>query len=590
MSNINGINRTIQQGAGTIATFMLVMMIMSCTPLVPTIAAGMLNENTAQRALVDNIKLAQTRPSSAQRCPPGTIGRYPHCRPRVTPPKRCPFGTTGRYPKCRPIVRPKCPRGTIGKWPKCKRIVTPRCPTGTYGRWPDCRRRVTRPTCPKGTKGRWPKCKSTARPRRPITKPPRRVQRPTVRPRRAPPPRRTVTLPADRRPDEIVVFLDQSQPGNVEFAIAQQYRLVRLQGENNQLLEVRIQRYRIPDRRSPADVIAAMQGDARVSLVQPNFLYRLQAGKRTNKPAGKGGSLSAMQYAPSNMQLEPAHKLATGRRAIVAVIDSGVDPSHPEIAGAVQGAFNAVGDRSPKPDAHGTAVAGIIGARARLLGVAPNVRLLAARAFFKEPGSKKPLTTTYILLRAIDWSFTNKARVLNLSFTGPHDDAVRNALVAAHRKGVILVAAAGNAGPRAPAAYPAAYRQVLAITALDKANRLYKKANQGSYVTAAAPGVNVLAPIPRGGYDVKSGTSFAAAHISGLIALMLERDPTLTSADIRVHIGSSANDLGPKGHDKQFGAGRANAFGALKAVINGSKPSLPIARTKPSVSKASDRR
>ncbi|MFT5510668.1 MAG: subtilisin family serine protease [Hyphomicrobiaceae bacterium] len=365
---------------------------------------------------------------------------------------------------------------------------------------------------------------------------------------------------------------------------------MRLQGENNQLLQVRVQRYRIPDRRSPANVIAAMQGDTRVSLVQPNFIYRLQGRKRTKRPAAKGGSMLKMQYAPANMQLGPAHKLATGARAIVAVIDSGVDPSHPEITDAVQGVFNAVGDRSPKPDAHGTAVAGIIGARARLLGVAPNVRLLAARAFFKEQRGGKPLTTTFILLRAVDWSVTNKARVLNLSFTGPHDKAVRNILMAAYRRGTILVAAAGNAGPRAPAAYPAAYPEVLAITALDKSNRLYKNANQGDYVTAAAPGVDVLVPIPRGGYDVKSGTSFAAAHISGLIALMLERDPSLTSAQIRTHIGSAAEDLGAKGHDKKFGAGRADAFGTLKAVIGGSNPSSPIAQRKPSASNASDQR
>lgn len=385
------------------------------------------------------------------------------------------------------------------------------------------------------------------------------------------------------------MLLDQTQAGNVEFAIAQQYRLVRLQGETNQVLQARVQRYRIPDRRTPADVISAMQGDPRVSLVQPNYLYRLQAGKKSKRSATNDQSMAAMQYAPDNMHLDAAHKLATGQRAVVAVIDSGIDPKHPELADALAGSFNAVGDRAPKPDAHGTAIAGIIGARAKLLGVAPGVQLLAARAFFRERGGA-PLTTTFVLLRAVDWSFRNKARVFNLSFTGPQDDAVRKILKSVHDRGAILVAAAGNAGPDAPAAYPAAYPEVLAITALDKANKLYKKANRGDYVAAAAPGVDILVPIPRGGYDVKSGTSFAAAHISGLIALMLERNPALTTAQIRAHITSAAHDLGPKGHDNQFGAGRADALAAVQAVIDSSGQVPLAAQGQPPVSQAADRR
>jgi len=257
----------------------------------------------------------------------------------------------------------------------------------------------------------------------------------------------------------------------------------------------------------------------------------------------------------------------------VAVIDSGVDQNHPELAEAIAGSFNAVGDRAPKPDAHGTAVAGIIGARAKLLGVAPGARLLTARAFFREGGGS-PLTTTFILLRAIDWSFANKARVYNLSFAGPEDRAMQRILKAASDRGAILVAAAGNAGPKAPAAYPAAYPEVLAITALDQTNKLYKKANRGSYVAAAAPGVDVLVAVPRGGYDVKSGTSFAAAHISGLIALMLERNPNLTMAEVQSHIEAAAHDLGAKGRDKLFGAGRADAHGTVQAVIQGSSRSI----------------
>ncbi len=508
------------------------------------------------------------RPIVQRRCPRGTVGRFPNCRRIVLP--KCPRGTTGRFPNCRRIVQPKCPRGTVGRFPNCRKIVRPKCPRGTVGKHPNCRK-IVRPKCPSGTRGRWPKCNKVAKPRKPVVKqPPRRTRRTAPRPARTPPSRRGVTVPGDRRPDEIVVLLDRAQPGNVEFAIAQQYRLVRLQGETNQLLEARVQRYRIPDRRTPAEVIAAMQGDPRIDQAQPNYLYRLQGGKAAKRAHG---SMIAMQYAPASLQLDAAHKLATGRQARVAVIDSGVDRQHPELVNALAGSFNAVGDRAPKPDAHGTAIAGIIGARAKLLGVAPGVQLLAARAFFRERGGK-PLTTTFVLLRAVDWSFSQKARVFNLSFTGPEDNAVRKILKSAHDRGSILVAAAGNAGPRAPPAYPAAYPHVLAITAHDKADKLYKKANTGGYVAAAAPGVDVLVPIPRGGYDVKSGTSFAAAHISGMIALMLEHNPALTLAEVRAHITETAHDLGPKGHDKLFGAGRADALGALQTMMGTAGPAL----------------
>ena len=541
------------------------------------------------------MQLAQTSKTAAQRrCPPGTIGVHPRCKPIAQP--RCPRGTVGKWPKCSKIVRPKCPRGTVGKWSKCAKVVRPRCPRGmvrrwgkcrrpvaqrcprgTVGKYPNCQRMTTkpRPKCPRGTRGSWPRCQTIASPRKPAITPPRRPQRPkrmAPRPTRTQPPPRTATLPSDRRPDEIIVLLDRTHPGNIEFAIAQQYRLVRLQGENNQLLEVRVQRYRIPDRRTPADVIAAMRGDPRITLVQPNYLYHLQGSTKAKRARG---SMSAMQYAPASLRLDAAHKLATGQQARVAVIDTGVDRQHPELVNALAGTFNAVGDRAPKPDAHGTAIAGIIGARAKLLGVAPAVQLLAARAFFRERGGP-PLTTTFVLLRAIDWSFAQKARVFNLSFSGPEDNAVRKILKSAHSRGSILVAAAGNAGPKAPPAYPAAYPHVLAITAHDKADKLYKKANTGAYVTAAAPGVDVLVPIPRGGYDVKSGTSFAAAHISGVIALMLERNPALTPAEVRTHIIQAAHDLGPKGHDQLFGAGRADAFGAVNAMIGAAKPALGI--------------
>jgi subtilisin family serine protease len=368
----------------------------------------------------------------------------------------------------------------------------------------------------------------------------------------------------DQRPDEVVLLLDSAEGNDAALAVARQYRLTLMQGQSNELMQARVQRYRITDGRTPADVLSAMQGDKRILLSQPNHLYRLQSGE------GGGGKLDG-QYAADKIRLGAAHSLAKGRRTLIAVIDSGVDLRHPELAGAVARSFDAVGDGTVQPDAHGTAVAAIIGARSRLLGVAPAGRLLAVRAFKRE-GRDERITTTFILLRAIDWAYRNQARILNLSFTGPRDAAVELLLTAAHGKGVVLTAAAGNGGAEASAAYPAAYPQVIAVTALDRSDRLYSEANQGDYIALAAPGVDLLVAVPNGGYGFKSGTSFAAAHVSGMIALMLERNPTLTPDQVHSLLTASTTDLGPRGRDAMFGAGGVDALRSVEAAVAARDP------------------
>ena len=251
---------------------------------------------------------------------------------------------------------------------------------------------------------------------------------------------------------------------------------------------------------------------------------------------------------------------------MVAVIDAGVDSRHPALAGAVVKQYNAATDFAFNSEAHGTGVAGIIAGRGDMQGVAPLSRILAVNAFYRNKKIRSLETSTFILLRAIDYAFSNGARIMNLSFTGPADPALERIIAAAHAKNTILVAAAGNGGPRAGAAYPAAYDEVIAVTATDRHDRLYAKANRGKYLTLAAPGVDVLAPSPGAAYEFQSGTSFAAAHVSGLIALLLERNPQLKDGEIRKTITATARDLGARGRDPVYGAGRADAYTSLMVL------------------------
>ena len=153
-----------------------------------------------------------------------------------------------------------------------------------------------------------------------------------------------------------------------------------------------------------------------------------------------------------------------------------------------------------------------------------------------------------------------------MSFAGSYDPLLEKGVAAAHERQVIMVAAAGNKGPEAPPAYPAAYSQVIAVTATDIADRLYSEANQGAYVAIAAPGVDVLVLALGHAHLIQSGTSFAAAHVSGILALLLEQQPQLTAQEALWALTAGARDLGPAGWDSRFGAGRANASTSLLLV------------------------
>jgi subtilisin family serine protease len=109
---------------------------------------------------------------------------------------------------------------------------------------------------------------------------------------------------------------------------------------------------------------------------------------------------------------------------------------------------------------------------------------------------------------------------------------------------------------------------VIAVTAVDEADRRYEHANRGSYIAVAAPGVDILAPIEHGGYAYVSGTSFAAAYVSGVAALLLERDPNLDPQSVADLLATAAEHLGPNDRDDDFGAGRVDAYKALKLLAH----------------------
>jgi subtilisin family serine protease len=384
-----------------------------------------------------------------------------------------------------------------------------------------------------------------------------------------------VPPPGERRfvADEIVTEVPASVTPQALESMARRYNLTRLESIDLPLIGSTVYRWRVSGRRSVADIIGTIEDQhAVIASAQPNYVFRLQEDADKDSPrTGDDGA----QYALGKLQIDQAHRLATGKNVPIAVIDSEIDGKHPDLDGTAMKRFDALGGEQ-KPHQHGTAMAGAIAAHGKLVGVAFGPQLLAARAFDDTPGEAKG--TSFAIYKSLQWAADNSARVVNMSFAGPIDPLLHRMLAAAYGKGIVLIAAAGNAGPNSAPLYPAADADVIAVTATDASDGLYKMANRGQFIAVAAPGVDVLALAPGESYQVTTGTSVAAAEVTGIVALLLELKPSLTPADIRTILMTSAKPIGTTGKNADFGAGLANAYRAVNA-LNG-KSSAPGAGEK----------
>ena len=379
---------------------------------------------------------------------------------------------------------------------------------------------------------------------------------------------------------EIVAEIDGSLSDAQTNELARRHGLVRLESQNFPLIGGTIGLFRITGRRAIEVVSRELATEASIRLVQPNFRYVLQEQKAALTEGDPA------QYANAKLRLPQAHTLAHGANVTIAVIDSGIDVKHPELANAIADNFDALGSKEG-PHVHGTGIAGAIVSHARLMGSAPEARILAIRAFGAAPNGAE--STSYVILKGLDYAAAHGAQVVNMSFAGPKDALIERGIAATAAKGILMVAAAGNAGPKSPPLYPAANTNVMAVTATDAQDRLFAASNRGSHIAISAPGVDIFLPAPDDKYQMTSGTSFSAAYVSGLAALMLERNPRLKPGEVREILLKTARDLGAPGRDDLFGAGEADAFAAVSAVATA--PAVPVAAVsdRPAAENVSDR-
>jgi hypothetical protein len=379
--------------------------------------------------------------------------------------------------------------------------------------------------------------------------------------------------------NEIVAEIDSSLSDAQADELARRHGLARLESQNFPLVGATIGLFRVTDRRSTETASRDFATDASVRGVQPNFRYLLQdqqAALTEGDPA---------QYANVKLRLPQAHTLAHGANVTIAVIDSGIDVKHPELINSIGDTFDALGSKEG-PHVHGTGVAGAIVSHARLMGGAPEARILAIRAFGTAPSGAE--STSYIILKALAYAAEHGAQIVNMSFAGPKDPLIERGIAATAARGILLVAAAGNAGPKSPPLYPAANPNVIAVSATDAQDKLFAASNRGSHIAISAPGVDIFLPAPDGKYQMTSGTSFSAAYISSLAALVLERNPALKPEEVRAILTKTARDLGTPGRDDLFGAGEADAYAAVTAAT---APAMPVAAVsdRPAAEKVQDR-
>lgn len=269
-----------------------------------------------------------------------------------------------------------------------------------------------------------------------------------------------------------------------------------------------------------------------------------------------------------------------GKVIKVFVLDTGIDGTHPDLAGNYKGGISFVPTESSPMDfnSHGTHCAGTIGARingAGVVGVAPAAYLYAVKVLpVSGPGQWS------WLIGGIDWCMKKKGRrILSMSLGGAAAPSAVEAICnAAWNKGLLLVAAAGNAGPplagkTSSVISPANYKNVIAVSNIDSGNLIWGSSSRGPEVEVCARGVNVLSTMPGGGYGTKTGTSMACPHVSGAAALAWGGHRYTDNKTIRRLLAWTADNLGIPGRDDLYGYGRVDAENAACSVFE--PPAIP---------------
>jgi len=302
-------------------------------------------------------------------------------------------------------------------------------------------------------------------------------------------------------------------------AIAKEYALVAVDHWPIKSLSVYCFVYRIPAGADRDEIVQQLEADARIESVQ--LLQEFETGANRERPYND--THAGLQHGLETLAIPAAHGLSLGEGIRIAIIDSHADQDHEDLAGRVDKLEDFTSD-AVRPDInHGTAVTSIIGARVNnskgIVGVAPEASLEVFVSCWSDAAGDGAICDSFTLAKSLDALLEDPPHIVNMSLTGPHDPLLARLVTMLHDAGTITVAA-GGAGEQFPASHPS----VIAVLSSEETPQTQTR-------SLYAPGLQIMVATPGDGYDFRSGSSLAAAHVSGVIALMLAVSPRLSLDD-----------------------------------------------------------
>lgn len=331
-----------------------------------------------------------------------------------------------------------------------------------------------------------------------------------------------------------IVAVGLSDPGRAE-ALRSGFTIVR--EDRMEALDLSVTVLAPPRRLPLARAVERLQALDPAAEITFNHVHAPASGAASVEGAAVPTAVPAVPAGPVQ---------AAGAR--LGLIDTGVDPEHPALAGSriTQRGFAG----APRPGAHGVAVASLmVGRSGGFAGADPGGALLVADVFGAGPAGG----SSTALAQALAWMVERRVAVVNVSLVGPRNALVERAVARARARGLVLVAAAGNDGPAAAVLFPAGYDGVVGVTAVNARNQLLPETPRGAQVDFAAPGSDMAAAGVQGGYVSVRGTSFAAPLVAGLLARGGGGEASIQA------LARSAADLGARGRDAAFGLGLVGA-------------------------------